>query len=185
MPDLHSGGGFDNPTTHRLSSHIVSMHSPIEDKVAWARRMFREQGSALRNDSTVAALLAQLRAESLASRDAMEAAGVVAVCRRCDERGGGSCCGEGIADRYDGITLLINLLLGVDLPDRRQRAGGCFFLGPKGCLLQARDVICINFMCSEVTDQVDEQALAQLREVEGAELVTLFVLHERIRQMLG
>ncbi len=163
----------------------MSIYSPIEDKVAWALRTFREQGSALRDDGTIARLLDQLRAESSASREAMVTEGVVAVCRRCDERGGGSCCGAGIEDRYDGITLLINLLLGVVLPQERERDGGCFFLGPEGCVLQARDVICINFMCGEVSDAIGEPALARLREVEGGEVQTLFVLHDRIRRMLG
>jgi len=163
----------------------VSIHNPIEDKVAWALRTFREQGRALQEDETIARLLAQLRAEASASREAMVAAGVVAVCRRCDDQGGGSCCGAGIEDRYDGITLLINLLLGVTLPEERERDGGCFFLGPEGCALHARDVICINFMCNEVSDAIGDQALAGLRDVEGAELHTLFVLHARIRQVLG
>jgi hypothetical protein len=163
----------------------VPIHSSIEDKIAWAYRALGEHGSALREDQTVVRLLDQLRAESQASRQAMAATGVVAVCRHCDEWDGGSCCGAGIEDRYDGITLLINLLLGVSLPTRRQRDGGCFFLGPAGCALQARDVICINFMCREVVDAVGDQALAQLRDVEGAELQTLFQLHDRIARVLG
>lgn len=103
----------------------------------------------------------------------------------CDRQEGGSCCGAGLEDKYDGILLLINRLAGIAVPGRRQDPGNCFFLGEKGCLLLARHVICVNYLCKKITDRVAHEALIDLREREGEELNTLFQLHERILRLLS
>ncbi|RLB56113.1 MAG: hypothetical protein DRI90_18940 [Deltaproteobacteria bacterium] len=163
----------------------MSTYSSIEEKIEWARRIHREQAAELLQDRNIVQLLDKLRSETQASRQAMIAAGVVAICRRCEDHDGGSCCGAGIEDRYDGITLLINLLLDVSIPSERLVPDSCYLLGPTGCVLQARDVICINFMCTQVTNSISPLALSLLREAEGAELETLFLLHDRLGRLLG
>ena len=103
----------------------------------------------------------------------------------CERDEGGSCCGAGLEDRYDGVTLLVNLLLGAELPARRPDPASCLFLGADGCRLLARDVICVNFICKKIADEVSPQRLGPLREREGIELEILFALHARLTELLA
>jgi hypothetical protein len=43
-----------------------------------------------------------------------------------------------VEEWYDPVLLLINRLLGADLPERREVPDNCFFLGEKGCKIPAR-----------------------------------------------
>jgi hypothetical protein len=112
-------------------------------------------------------------------------AGVLTACTHCDEEEGGSCCGAGIENKYTPVLLLINLLLGVTLPDRRISSNSCFFLGPAGCRLKARHVICINYLCTRLQKEIPTWALQSLQAVTGEEMDTIFILHEKIKKNLN
>jgi len=167
-----------------VSDPGTSLSDPIAAKIAWAEAVYREHGAALRGDAAIAGLIERLGPAARASHDAMVAAGIVELCAACERDEGGSCCGAGLENRYDGVTLLINLLLGADLPAERRDVKSCQFLGPEGCLLTARDVICVNFVCQKITDQVPPSRIAPMREREGIELETLFALHSRVSAVL-
>jgi len=171
-----------NPITPTAA---LLLSSPIEEKIAWARICRKHFGSILLENHEIAGLLDRLKAAADASRLKMIETGVAEVCRRCDQEEGGSCCGAGIENRYDGWLLLINLLLGVVLPSERMRPDACFFWGEQGCLLTARHILCINYLCKNVTDRIDSNRIAALREEEGAEVNALFLLHERIKTVLN
>jgi hypothetical protein len=163
----------------------ISLSSPIEEKIGWARHQYQVFGEALLHHREIAGLLDNLKEAVAASRREMDQTGVVEICRRCDQEEGGSCCGAGIENRYDAWLLLINLLLGASLPEERGRPDACFLSGENGCLLMARHIICINYLCKKVTDQIDPSRIAALREKEGAEVNALFILHERIKTVLN
>jgi len=162
----------------------ISLSSPIQKKIAWARSHCESFGKALLGDQEIAGLLDNLKEAVAASRREMAQTGIVEICRRCDREEGGSCCGAGIENRYDACLLLINCLLGVHLPEERRQSDSCFFSVENGCLLMARHIICINYLCKNVTDQVDPCRIATVREKEGEEVNALFVLHERIKTVL-
>ena len=157
---------------------------PIRAKIAWAEAHRRQVTDAIENDPRLTALIARFRDAVEASRREMAATGIVALCRQCEEEEGGSCCGKGLENRYDPWLLLINLLLGVNLPHSRRRADSCFFLGKPGCLLSARHTICVNYICAKITDRIDPEKISRLREKEGIELDTLFLLHEAVKAMV-
>ena len=161
------------------------LSNPIGSKIAWAEACYRELGSSLLKDSGIAALLSRLEEAISASRKEMAATGIVEICRECEEIEGGSCCGAGLENRYNARLLLINLLLGVRLPAEGRNTESCFFLGESGCLLQARHVICVNYVCRRITDRIDPAEMAPLRRKEGDELEVLFLLHERIGKVLS
>jgi len=161
-----------------------SLDSSIEEKIAWAETRYREAGARLAADPVAAGLLDRFRAAAEASRLRMLESGVAAFCRHCDLREGGSCCGKGIEDRYSGVLLLINRLLDRPLPRKRTDPAGCHFLGPTGCLLSARHVICINYLCTKITRSIGPERLRPLRESEGEEIEALFLLEERVRKVL-
>ena len=162
----------------------TSLSNPIEEKIAWAQHCYQEFGDDLLKEKGLVDLLAHLKAAVVASQREMALTGIVEICRRCDQEEGGSCCGAGLENRYDGWLLLINLLMGVKLPKARQQANSCFLLGKSGCLLMARHVICINYLCKKITDLIDPGTIMELREKESEEVNTLFMLHESIKMVL-
>lgn len=159
--------------------------APIEEKIAWAGSVYQELGGGLLCDPSNTELLERLKDAVRVSHDAMKETGMARICTACDENEGGSCCGAGMENKYDGALLLINLLLGVDIFTKRKDAKSCLFLDGEGCRLLARHVICVNYICGKITQAIDAGALAALREKEGVELETLFVLHERIKKVLA
>lgn len=163
----------------------VSLESPIEEKIAWAEACCRRFGDQLLRDEGVYSFLNELRAAIKASRKKMSETGIAETCKDCEEREGGSCCGAGLENRYSGALLLINLLLGVSLPERAYDRSSCFFLTQNGCALMARHVICVNYLCKRASQRVHPRGIAALREFEGVELQLLFQLNERIKRVLA
>ena len=161
----------------------ISINRPVKERIAWAESCFQGSGNLFLKDEKIAGLLAEFKSAVKASRQEMNKTGVVALCRECDQEEGGSCCGRGLENKYDAWLLLINRLLGVELPGERRQAEGCFFLGEKGCVLMARHVICINYICKKITKNIQPSALNALREMEGAEINCLFMLNEQVKRV--
>ncbi len=156
----------------------------ISGRIAWAGKMFLLHGETLKADQETMCLAADFAAAHKASQREALRAGIVSLCTVCDREEGGSCCGAGIELKYDGWILLVNLLLGIELPKRRERAECCFFLGEKGCILAAREVLCINYLCRKVFRNVPSKALASLRKLEGQEIEVLFRLTEHVKTVI-
>ncbi|MBW2028472.1 MAG: hypothetical protein JRH06_03410 [Deltaproteobacteria bacterium] len=153
-------------------------------KIAWAESCYRDFGEILRGDPKLEQWIADLNRSIRASHRAMEEAGIREICRSCEKEDGGSCCGKGMERKYDGPLLLINLLLGQDIPKTRQNPRSCLFLGTQGCLLPARHVICINYLCAKITDRINPDSISMLRDKEGQEIEYLFLVKERILNLL-
>lgn len=162
----------------------ISPDSPIEEKIHWAKNCMGAVGRTLETDPRLLLLCRELRSAIRESHAAVMGLGISGECRRCEEHRGGSCCGLGLENYYSGNLLLINLLLGMDLPTERFDRKSCFFLGPDGCRLLARDVICINYLCEEITSRFPAGGIADLREKEGTEIKILFDLNEQLLAML-
>jgi len=156
----------------------------ISEKIAVAKDLYARWGGELKRDSNISAGLRELSARVEASGCFCHASGVSEACRACDREEGGSCCGAGIEDRYSPVLLLINLLLGVTLPESRNSAKSCYFLGKKGCTLQAREIICVNYLCTRLQKTIPPEKLLQLQQVNGTEMELLFLLHNRIRDFI-
>jgi hypothetical protein len=168
-----------------MTIHSISLDSPIKAKIGWAKDCLDAIGEILTGDEIITSLCQELRAAIRNSHAAMIQLGIVEECRECEDVRGGSCCGLGLENYYSGNLLLINLLLGVDVPLERTDPRGCFFLGDRGCRLGVRDVICINYLCEEITSRFPASGIAELREKEGVEVRLLFQLNERILSLLA
>ena len=167
-----------------MTTKKVSLESPVEEKIAWARSVYKRFKRQLHKDQQIAHLLGQLESAVSESRKEMANARIIDACKLCEEAEGGSCCGAGLERKYDGWLILINLLLDARLPKTRYDEKSCFFLGPDGCTLKSRHVLCVNYLCKKITDRVDSQKIKTLKEKEGKELDTLFRLHEQIKSAL-
>ena len=156
----------------------------IEARYAWAQEQHRLYGARLREDEVVDRLLAELRAHVVASRESMVGTGLVENCRACEEEEGGSCCGRGMEDHYDGVLLLINLMLDAVIEKEWRDEESCLFLGSTGCRLPARDHICVNYLCMKMGERLSSTAVAEMRKRQGCELDTLFRLTDHITKLL-
>ena len=158
--------------------------APVEAKAAWANECFDREAGRLLHDQSLAELLEALKNAVHRSRERMLCTGVVALCRECEEKEGGSCCGAGLEKHYSAMLLLINRLLGVILPSQREDPSSCFFLSSSGCRLVARHVLCINYLCYKITSRTKPEQLASLREAEGEEILLLFRVNEKLKRRL-
>jgi hypothetical protein len=161
-----------------------SLERPIEDKMGWAKTTFLGERNRLLADRNLVELLEALKAAIHRSHENMLRTGIVDLCRHCEEKEGGSCCGAGLEKHFSGILLLMNLLLGVTLPQEREEPSSCFFLSPTGCRLLARHVLCINYVCNKITSRIKPDQLAALREAEGAEILLLFQVNEKLKKLV-
>ena len=108
----------------------------------------------------------------------MRSVGITEVCRLCALETG-SCCKRWVEDIYDEVILLINLLLGVDLPKRRYRDDLCIFCGENGCMLRARESACVTYLC----DRIDVDRI-EFNKVASVELGHLSFLKVKIRRFI-
>ena len=156
----------------------------INEKITIAKDLHGRWGEALRTDPCISAQLKELSARVEASSNFCLLSGVARACRLCDLEEGGSCCGAGIEDHYSPELLLINLLLGVTLPESRNSAKSCHFWGEHGCGQSARDILCVNYLCTRLQKTIAPEKLFQLQEANGSEMELLFLLHDRIRNFI-
>jgi len=156
----------------------------IQEKIRIAEEIHSRWGRTLRANARIAQLISTLQQKLARSQEAMLACGLVEMCRICEEEDGGSCCGKGIEDKFCPTLLLINLLMGQPLPVKPLRNDSCYFLGPQGCRLLVRQVICVNYVCQRVQQQMPKDHLIRLQTVIGEELDTVFMLQEAIKRIV-
>ncbi|EFK10686.1 conserved hypothetical protein [delta proteobacterium NaphS2] len=99
----------------------------------------------------------------------MRQAGVVKFCGLCAAKTG-SCCFKEVETWYDPVLLLINYLMGVDLPHSRELRDQCLFLGNEGCRLRARYAFCLNYFCPSLKLELGSVSLHAALAAVGHEL---------------
>ncbi|MGQ9570665.1 MAG: hypothetical protein ACUVUQ_07450 [Thermodesulfovibrionales bacterium] len=155
----------------------------IDYKIAFAYHLQANFGQELLQDKEIQGKLLQLNQNIEATWKEMASVGVVRECMDCAIKEG-SCCGTGMENSYDEVLLLINLLLGRTLPTRAYDTNSCYFLGESGCLLRAREVICVNYLCGRIYRNIHKEKLIHLQRISGEELTTLFMLEQNIKKRL-
>lgn len=155
----------------------------VEKRIEKAKRIYDLYGKRLMEDEKIAELLRRLERAIERTWSYMREIGVTEVCRRCALEMG-SCCKRWVEDEYGVDILLINLLMGVELPKERYREDLCFFCGENGCRLKAREVICVNFLCDRVLKRIGEKEI-ELQRIAGEELDICFMLQDEIKRKLG
>jgi hypothetical protein len=156
----------------------------IQEKIEHAHMLYSGCGDSLRQNPSIRTLLNKLQKCIDNTNQRMLILDVVAECKRCEEEEGGSCCGVGIENKYDAVLLLINLLLGGSLGNGEPSGNSCYFLGEYGCLLTARHVLCVNYICKKLQKKLTRDELIEVQTCAGEELDTLFILHEAIKKRM-
>lgn len=156
----------------------------IQQKIGLAYALFSDLREAFVSSARVNRLLHRLRADLDTSWQAMADFGIVAVCSNCDATSPqGSCCTCGIEEKYDVALLLVNLLLGVSLPQRHARLESCYFLGPRGCKLRARHMLCVDYLCPELHGELGQNVIAKIQTLMAGEVETTFLLCEEMKRI--
>ena len=155
----------------------------IDYKIALAYQLQANFGHDLLQDNEIRGQLLQLNQNIEATWKEMASIGVVRECRDCAAKEG-SCCGSGMENSYHEVLLLINLLLGRTLPSQAYDTTSCYFLGENGCLLRAREVICVNYLCQRISRSIQKEKLIHLQKIAGDELNSLFMLEQHIKKKI-
>jgi len=156
----------------------------IQVKIKLARKLYDMWGNVLRNEPHISNLLVELEDSIRNGRQVMLDFGIVESCKWCDEEEGGSCCGAGLENKFDTYLLLINLLLGVNLPELHLRPDSCYLLTDRGCVLKSRLVLCVDFLCEKIISALSRDQLLRLQNISGDELLKSFRLYDAIKRFI-
>jgi hypothetical protein len=162
---------------------VMHFKGSIEYKIALAYQLQTNFGHDLLQDKETRGQLLQLDQNIEATWDEMVSNGVVRECSDCAVKEG-SCCGAGMENSYDEVLLLINLLIGRTLPSQAYDTTSCYLLGENGCLLRAREVICVNYLCQRISRSIQKEKLIHLQKIAGDELNSLFMLEQHIKKKI-
>lgn len=143
----------------------------VSRDIAQAKRVFADLGGQILARPELADLLAKFRRQIEDTNRLFGEMDVAADCAACCDREKGPCCFDGAQGWYDLRLLLINLLLGVEVPDRPELVDDCWFNSPNGCKLLAKDSICLNFFCPDIQARLSDAELLALRQQVGRELL--------------
>jgi len=158
----------------------------IIKKIETAYKYFKDFNGNLKNNKELSKLLDYYKTSIIKSHEVMEQLGVVEICKNCSQNTpGGSCCGNGIEDWYDEYLLLTNLLLGIDIPQKRTYPNGCLFLGPKGCSLLARHDFCINYLCFRIKNALKPENLNLLTATYGKEIYFYIEIEKILKNLIN
>jgi hypothetical protein len=166
------------------ATEVWDRQLPFQEKVQAAHGLFARWGKLLQQDPLIRALLETVRQEVATSWRTMADLGVVAACKHCDEEEGKSCCGRGLENKFDHYLLLMNLLLGVSLPESHVRPEDCYFLTRTGCCLKVRLFLCVDFLCPGILSRLSREALIILQTVSGNELTAAFRAYDAIKRVI-
>ena len=143
----------------------------VSREISQAKQVYADLGAEILDQAELAELLAKFKDQILGTNRLFQELDVSADCAACCDREKGPCCFDGAQGWYDLRLLLINLLLGVEVPDSPELVDDCWFNSPTGCKLLAKDSICLNFFCPDIQARLSDADLLALRQQVGRELL--------------
>lgn len=154
----------------------------VQRAISQAESLYARCGPAAGQVPQIRALLTRYGAAIAETRALMQRLGITAWCAACALEGFGSCCFSGVENQYDPLLLLVNLLLGCQLPAAQEIPGKCFFVGPYGCKLLARHYYCLRYLCPELLAYLGPSGSQAICAAVGAELSVGWELEQTLRQ---
>jgi hypothetical protein len=156
----------------------------IEQEINRAKRLYARYAEALTSQDGLGALFEMYRKAIRKTQEVMKQLRVVETCSVCACERSGSCCFQGVEEWYDHVLLLINLVLGRQIPEVRELPGACLFVGSRGCKLIARHSFCVNYLCPNLKDLTKTPPMERLLSASGDELFHGWELEKSIREWL-
>jgi hypothetical protein len=136
-----------------------------------ARQAFARLGAALAADQDLIRAADACRAQIAATWELFRVLGVAEACGACAAKRPGGCCFPEVALNHSREQLLANLLLGAELPERKEIPDSCHFVGERGCKLMLRDSFCVNYFCPGLHERLGERAMGELLAQVGREVL--------------
>lgn len=149
-----------------------------------AKNLYERNRDIFFSDLHLVNLLSSLENKINTSRDEMFKSGIVNECKSCALQRKETCCTYRTGFKCDTILLLINLLMQVSLPEIPFYNNLCHFLTEKGCCLKARPVLCVNYTCHHLRENISFDKLIRVQEITGHEMDLLFTVENYIKQVL-
>ncbi len=156
----------------------------VEEEIHKAKRLYELYGEVFYREGRLGKLFEAYRKAIGRTQGVMAEVGVVEGCTACAREGAGSCCFQGVEDWYDHTLLLMNLILGIQIPESREVPGACLFVGRKGCRLLARHSFCVNYICPRLKGVIQGPGMETLLSVSGNELWCGWEIEQSIRKWL-
>lgn len=163
---------------------MVVMHEP-DEAIERAQALWEAYAERIRSDETAAIALERLAAAASGLQSKMRAARMDRICKACGEATGGGCCGASVARQVGPWLLLANRLLGHAPPTQEGDFTVCRYLGPSGCVLLIKPLICVKYDCREMLSSVDWRRLEQVREAREALFDAWLAVETRLREVCG
>ncbi len=161
----------------------VEMHDAIEKEIRIAETIFGAHQKDLCSHPVLINQLERYRTSIDRTTLVMKEIGMVNGCAECAQRTG-SCCFREVEEGYDHVMLLVNLLMGIPLPQKREISGNCYFLGKRGCKLMARDSFCINYICTDLKRALGPSTVSDFSAIADEEIFRGWQIELTIRQWL-
>jgi hypothetical protein len=150
----------------------VANQRDVSQYISEAKQVYTSLGGEILNNPQLTELLAGFKQQIEDTNRLFKELDVAADCADCCDHEKGPCCFDGAQGWYDLRLLLINLLLGVEVPDSPELVDDCWFNSPTGCKLLAKDSICLNFFCPDIQERLNDDELLSLRQQVGRELLS-------------
>ena len=141
----------------------MKKHSRLKTEIRKAREIHALWKTTLQQDANFNGLHSRL--EQYITAIDLEKANAN-VCRHCTVDKGENCCGVSIEVYYEWPLLLINLMLGITIPDQPYDPESCFFLEKNGCQLKVRERTCVQFFCTLFNPSYPETTRTQIATTE-------------------
>ena len=146
--------------------------------------LFEKIRTRLERDRVFNDLLVELRKGLEESEKAYRETGAYRLCGECARVSPHTCCGEDLELEVSRELLLVNRFLKAKIPSKRNFSGACFFLGPRGCTLLARPIICRNFFCPWFKERFSLESLKYLQIIQEREAIAQFKLLDYLKTIL-
>lgn len=156
----------------------------VSKKQEAAHILFRQYGSLLQEHHAIQQKLYELLGLSRLLSSQMASMDMNTLCVDCGSKPGGGCCSSFMAGETDGILLLINLILGVDVKAQRDDDIECCYLGKEGCILKVKPVFCLNYNCWKILQGNPGDSLHLLDKAAAGVLWKQVEIEESIIQKL-
>lgn len=138
----------------------------VESRLAFGLLLFRKLGKLLAEISDIYIALSHMRTQEKNLATHMQDLKLGKVCSSCAASDSGGCCSRSMADETDSLTILINLLAGVDVAQVNFSPAECCYLSAAtGCIFTFKPIFCLNYNCHRIKVQAKGSGLRQLEKL--------------------
>lgn len=156
----------------------------VSERLETAHELYGRFHGLLKADAGLTGALEKLRnlGDQLSAH--MTAMNMGAQCVQCASKQGGGCCSLYMSGETDGVQMLMNLLVGIDVKMVRDDGVECCFLAADGCLFLFKPMFCLNYNCSHIKANSRAEMLQELERRSGMLLRQQYLVEQMILDII-